>query len=167
MPPVLLRLLLVVAIVAIVGGLGAAFQSRDGRLRPGRRSRRWTGRRTARSKPATAGDAGAGRFDEDQLQAVGLAASGEVSALLLSSPTCAPCRAVKRVLAEVTEARPSFTWVSVDAADYLDIAREHRVMRVPTLFLLDDDGWILARTSGVPATHDLIRVVDRDTDHLG
>jgi hypothetical protein len=35
-------------------------------------------------------------------------------------------------------------------------------MRVPTLFVLDPAGRILARTSGVPAKRDVERVLDRE-----
>lgn len=158
MPPVLLRLLLVVAIVAVVVVVGTWWRRRGGRLTEAsgssRRSRRWPTAADTTSR--------GGRFAHDQLAAVGLdGGDGEVRALLLASPSCAPCRTVKRVLVDVSEARPHFRWVSVDAGDYLDIARDHHVLRVPTLFVLDRNGRILARTSGVPATRDLLRVVDR------
>jgi hypothetical protein len=55
----------------------------------------------------------------------------------------------------------------VDAADHLDLARTHHVLRVPTLFVLDRRGRILARTSGVPAERDLLRVLDREGDLEG
>lgn len=163
-PPVLLRLLLVVAMLVAVLVLGAWWRMREGRVvEAPRAGRRWRRARVA-SDPVSSRE---GRFAEEQLAAVGLDGSaGEVRALLLASPTCGPCRTVRRVLSEVAEARPHFRWVSVDAGAYLDIARDHHVLRVPTLFVLDRDGCILARTSGVPATRDLLSVVDRDADGL-
>ncbi|MFN2555725.1 MAG: thioredoxin family protein [Nitriliruptorales bacterium] len=165
LPPVLLRLLVVVAVLAAVLALGAWWKRRDGRIveapRAGRRRRR---SRSTTSHPISSRE---GRFAAEQLAAVGLDGPGEeVRALLLTSPTCGPCRTVRRVLAEVAQARPEFRWVSVDAGAFLDIARDHHVLRVPTLFVLDRDGWILARTSGVPATRDLLRVVDREAGGL-
>lgn len=158
-PPVLLRLLIVVAVLVTVFVLGAWWRMRDGRIAEAPRTGQRGRRRPTSSQQGSARD---GRFAAEQLAAVGLdGPTGGVRALLLGSPTCAPCRTVKRVLAEVSQARPHFRWVSVDAGDYLEIARDHHVLRVPTLFVLDDDGWILARTSGVPATRDLLRVVDR------
>lgn len=143
MPDVLFRLLLVLAVVASAAAFGWWWQRRDGRVRA--------------SAPGSHG------FDPEQLRAVGLDPAGsEAVALLLGSPTCAPCETVKRILAEVAEARPGFRWGYVDAADHLDLAERHHVMRVPTLFVLDPDGRILARTSGVPAARDLVRVLDRD-----
>lgn len=142
MPDLLLRLLLVLAVVALATLAGRWWQRRDGRVR-------------------TVG----GGFTPGQLRAVGLALEGaDAVGLLLGSPTCAPCVSVKKVLGQVQEARPGFRWVYVDAADHLDLADAHHVMRVPTLFVIDPDGRILARTSGVPAVHELVRVIDREAD---
>lgn len=112
--------------------------------------------------------AGTGGFGTHQLAEVGLTAEGvEAYALLLGSPTCAPCRTVQQILTEVAAERPRLQWVYVDAAQHLDLARAHHVMRVPTLFVLDPDGRILARTSGVPGKRDLLRVLDREGDLAG
>ena len=141
------RLLLVVGLLVVVTLLGRWWQSRDGRV-----------------KEIAEGD---GRFDPDQLAAVGLGdARAPVVGLLLGSPTCAPCATVKRVLGELADARDDFSWVYVDAADHLDIAKDHHVLRVPTLFLLNRRGRILARTSGVPALRDLDAVIDGRTTTL-
>lgn len=142
MDPVVLRAGVVLAVIALAYVAGRWWQRRDGEVREGR-----------------------GGFVREHLQAVGLDPRGDdVVALLLGSPTCAPCVTVKRILSEVVEARPSFRWVYVDAADHLDIADAHHVMRVPTLFVLDADGRILARTSGVPTTGDLLDVLDRGSE---
>jgi len=141
--PVLLRLLLVLVIVAAAAVAGRWWNARDGRVR-----------------------AGAGEFSRAQLAAVGLDVRGvEAVALLLGSPTCAPCVTVKRILAEVADERPRFRWVYVDAADHLDVADAHHVMRVPTLFVIDPAGRILARTSGVPRKSDVIEALDPRMDH--
>lgn len=140
----LLRLLLVLAILGAVAAFGVWWQRRDGEVR-----------------------AGDGRFTSEQLGRVGLTQISRTgAALLLGSPTCAPCATVKAILAEVADERTGFAWTYVDAADHLQIADAHRVMRVPTLFVLDARGRILARTSGVPAKHDLLRVLDREVSSL-
>ena len=144
MEDVLVRAAVVVAILGAAGAFGWWWSRRSGAVR----------------------EDGDGRFADHELAAVGLDGGGpEVRALLLGSPTCAPCRSVKDVLAEVEAERDGFRWVSVDAAEHLPITREHHVLRVPTLFVIDREGRILARTSGVPATRELLRVVDRD--HTG
>lgn len=134
MDPIVLRLLVVVAIVAAAGLAGRWWNARDGRL--------------ARAD---------GGFDREQLRRVGLDHhDAEAVALLLGSPTCAPCVTVRRILTEVESERPSFRWSYADAADHLDLVEQHRVMRVPTLFVLDRSGRVLVRTSGVPAKDDLL-----------
>lgn len=106
-----------------------------------------------------------GGFGPEQLREVGLTREGvEAYALLLGSPTCAPCATVKRILGEVADERPDFAWVYADAGEHLALAKDHHVMRVPTLFVLDPQGRILARTSGVPGKRDLVRVLDREGD---
>lgn len=141
MDPTVARLLIVVAVVAAAILFGRWWSSRDGRIRT---------------------DDGHARLERRELESVGLNGDGApVQALLLGSPTCAPCEQVKRILGEVERERPYFRWVEVDAGEHLELTRAHGVMRVPTLFVLDTDGLILARTSGVPAVHDLVRIVDR------
>ena len=141
----LVRLLIVLAIIGLAALVGAWWRARDGRVREG----------------------GDGRFTPQHLAAVGLAdmpRSG--GALLLGSPTCAPCATVRQILGEVADERRQFRWTYVDAADHMDIADAHHVMRVPTLFVLDGRGRILARTSGVPAKRDLLAVLDREASSL-
>lgn len=143
MDPVILRAVVVAVLLGAVALVGWWWQRRDGRVR------------TAE-----------GHFADDQLAALGLDLRGaEGAAVLLGSPGCAPCSSVKQILGEVAAERDRFRWVDVDAAAYLDLARDHHVLRVPTLFVLDPTGRILARTSGVPAKHELEQVLDRrDTD---
>jgi glutaredoxin len=144
MEDVLARLLLVAAILAVVGVAGWWWRRRDGRIR------------TAE----TSGDAPLA-FDEAQLAEVGLSIDGaSAGALLLSSPTCGSCVQVQRILTEVADRRPDFAWVTVDAGEHLDLARRHHVLRVPTLFVLDRDGHLLARTSGIPARHELEQLLE-------
>lgn len=143
MDPVLLRLLLVVGLTGAVVAFGGWWRRRDGRIRTG---------------------GGAAVLAAHHLDALGLApAVGGVGAVLLGSPTCTPCTAVKRVLRDLQAERDDLVWVYADAADHLDLAAEHKVMRVPTLLLVDDAGRVLARTSGVPQLADLRRVLDGGT----
>jgi hypothetical protein len=101
----------------------------------------------------------------DHLDDLGLDLRGaEAGAVLLGSPHCSPCEQVKRVLGQLAGDRPTFRWVAVDAALHLGLAEAHRVLRVPTLFLVEPDGRILARTSGVPRVDDLRRVLDGEAD---
>jgi thiol-disulfide isomerase/thioredoxin len=144
MEPVLVRLVLVLGLLAVVVLAGRWWQRRDGEVRAPEDGELLT---------------------DDHLAAVGLDLRGaDGGAVLLGSPHCSPCEAVKRVLGEVAADRPGFRWVAVDAALHLGLAEAHRVLRVPTLFLLAPGGRILARTSGVPRREDLRRVLDGEAD---
>lgn len=142
MDPILLRALLVVGLVAAVLIVGWLLKRRDGAVRE------------------VDQDA---RLHDDHLAAVGLDLSdAKAGAVLLGSPTCTPCDTVKDVLGQLEEEREGFRWVYADAGEHLRLAEEHRVMRVPTLFMVAPDGRILARTSGVPRHDELRRVLDDD-----
>jgi thiol-disulfide isomerase/thioredoxin len=144
MDPILLRLLLVVGLLAVVTLAGRWWQRRDGEVRAAEDGELVTAQ---------------------HLADLGLDLRGaEAGAVLLGSPHCSPCEAVKRVLGELADHRPRFRWVAVDAALRLGLAEAHRVMRVPTLFLVEPDGRIIARTSGVPRVDDLRRVLDGEAD---
>lgn len=135
------RLVITLVIVAGAALFALWWQRRDGRVRTDK----------------------AGRFSSEQLRALGLElGSADAVAVLLGSPTCSPCVTVKQILGELAAERTDFRWSYADAADHLDIADAHHVMRVPTLFVLDREGRILARTSGVPAKVELRRVLDRE-----
>lgn len=149
MSPLVLRLVLVLGLLTAVALAGWWWNRRDGRVR------------------RADGD-DAPRVASDHLDAVGLDLTGaDAGAVLLGSPTCTPCVAVERVLRELTEDRPGFRWVKVDAADHLPLTEAHRVLRVPTLLVVARDGRLLARTSGVPAADDLAAVLDGDDDLQG
>jgi thiol-disulfide isomerase/thioredoxin len=145
MSPIVLRLLVVLGLVALVALAGWWWNRRDGRVR------------------ALADDAP--RVDAGHLDAVGLDLDGVAAgAVLLGSPTCAPCVTVERILGELAADRPGFRWVKVDAADHLGLTEAHKVLRVPTLLVVDGDRRLLARTSGVPTHDDLAAVLDGDAD---
>lgn len=140
MDPVLVRALGVLLLVAVVTLIGRWWRQRDRAVQP---------------------VAGSPRFSDDDLAEVGLDLDGaQAGAVLLGSPTCAPCQQVKRVLGEVADEQASFRWVYADAGDHLDLADRYAVRRVPTLFVVDAAGHLLARTSGVPTPDELRQVLD-------
>lgn len=139
MDPIVARLLVVLGIVVGVTLLGRLARARDGRM------------------VVTPEDAPRDVVAAETRTGLGLA-DGR-SAVLFGSPTCAPCDTVKGLLRELEDDDPSFSWTYVDAAEHLDLADEHRVRRVPTLLVMDADGAVTARTSGVPARDELRRAV--------
>jgi thiol-disulfide isomerase/thioredoxin len=76
--------------------------------------------------------------------------------LQFSTAFCAPCRAVRRVSAEVADLLPGVRHVEVDAESHLDEVRELGIWRTPTLLILDAEGREVRRATGVPTKPHLI-----------
>ena len=138
-----------VALVAVVVALGFGIYraATDGRFRGTHRVR---GAEDPSAEPAEplAASAVAGTPWQEQL--------GERATLLqFSSAFCAPCRATRRVLADVADATPGIAHIDVDAEHHLDAVRRLGVLRTPTTLVLDAHGRELGRASGVP-TKDLV-----------
>jgi len=74
---------------------------------------------------------------------------GERATLLqFSSAFCAPCRATRRVLADVAAVVPGVEHVEVDAEHHLELVRRLGVQRTPTTLVLDKDGREVTRAMG-------------------
>ncbi|MEU6281579.1 thioredoxin family protein [Streptomyces sp. NPDC047028] len=85
------------------------------------------------------------------------AALGERATLVqFSSAFCAPCRATRRVLGEVAAMVPGVAHVEIDAEAHLDLVRRVRVVKTPTVLVLDADGRVVRRAAGQPRTADVI-----------
>ncbi|WP_328466966.1 thioredoxin family protein [Actinoplanes sp. NBC_00393] len=76
--------------------------------------------------------------------------------LQFSTAFCAPCRAMRRVSAEVAALLPGVRHVEVDAESHLDEVRALDIWRTPTLLVLDADGRVTRRATGVPTKPHLI-----------
>jgi thiol-disulfide isomerase/thioredoxin len=94
----------------------------------------------------------------EQLTATDLGTSlgGKATLVQFSTVFCAPCRATRRVLGEVSEMVDGVTFVDVDAEDHLDLVRRLDVRRTPTVLILDADGRIAQRATGQPRKPDVI-----------
>lgn len=67
-----------------------------------------------------------------------------------SSAFCAPCRATRRVLADVAEIVPGVTHVEIDAEQHLDLVRRVGIESTPTTLVLDSAGREVSRATGAP-----------------
>lgn len=82
---------------------------------------------------------------------------GERATLVqFSTAFCQPCRATKRVLAEVTGMVPGVVHVEVDAEQQLELVRRLDILRTPTVLVLDASGRVVRRASGQPRRADVI-----------
>lgn len=89
-------------------------------------------------------------------------ALGERATLLqFSSAFCAPCRATRRVLADVAAVVPGVVHVEVDAEHHLDLVRRLGVLRTPTTLVLDAQGREVSRASGAPAKDEVLATLAR------
>jgi thiol-disulfide isomerase/thioredoxin len=73
-----------------------------------------------------------------------------------STAFCAPCRATKRILGEVTEMVDGVTHVEIDAETHLDLVRRMGVVRTPTVLILDGTGRVVRKAVGQPRKADVI-----------
>jgi hypothetical protein len=133
--------LLAVGAVLIVGiAVGLWRRRTDGRLR------------------ATEHMPAAERIDPAVLAALGVGPA-PVTLLQFSSAFCAPCRAVRRISTEVAGLIPGVQHVDVDAESHLDQVRALHIWRTPTLLVLDADGRVAKRATGVPSKPQLIAAI--------
>jgi len=73
-----------------------------------------------------------------------------------STVFCAPCRATRRVLTEVSEMLDGVGFLDVDAEEHLALVRRLEIRRTPTVFVLDSHGRIAQRASGQPRKADVV-----------
>jgi thiol-disulfide isomerase/thioredoxin len=131
--------LLAVAAVLIIGIVVGLWRRRvDGRLRA--------------AKAAAVDDE---RLDAGLLTALGVGPA-QATLLQFSSAFCAPCRALRRVSSEVAGLVPGVQHVEVDAESHLDEVRALDIWRTPTLLVLDANGRVTKRATGVPSKPQLI-----------
>ena len=82
--------------------------------------------------------------------AVGASLGSRATLLQFSSAFCAPCRATRRVLDEVTGLVDGVAHVEVDAEHHLEATRTLGILRTPTTIVLDASGVEVTRATGAP-----------------
>jgi thiol-disulfide isomerase/thioredoxin len=91
---------------------------------------------------------------------------GERATLLqFSSAFCAPCRATRRILADVAGMTQGVAHVEIDAESRLDLVRRLNVLRTPTVLVLAGDGTVVRRASGQPRKPDVIAAIGAAADY--
>ena len=81
--------------------------------------------------------------------------------LQFSSAFCAPCRATRRVLADVAGTTPGVAHVEVDAEQHLDLVRRLGVLRTPTTLVLDGAGVEVGRATGAARKQQVLAALDQ------
>jgi thiol-disulfide isomerase/thioredoxin len=134
----LVGLSVLVAVLVIATAYGLWRKRREGQLRP-----------VAETPDPTA----------VALAGLGVGTSGQVTLLQFSSAFCAPCRATRRILADVAATVGGVDHVEVDAESHLDAVRALDIWKTPTTLIVDADGRVVQRAAGVPAKAQVIAAV--------
>jgi thiol-disulfide isomerase/thioredoxin len=154
-----LIVLLVALAVAVLGGV--AWQQRSGRMRAPRAA---AAPGPAEGMiPGTAAGPMSAELAGQKLrltgEQIGSALGARATLVQFSSAFCAPCRATRRILADVAGMTNGVEYVEIDAESRLDLVRRLNVLRTPTVFVLDTDGGIVRRASGQPRKADVIAAI--------
>jgi thiol-disulfide isomerase/thioredoxin len=87
---------------------------------------------------------------------------GERATLVqFSTAFCQPCRATRRVLADVSRDVAGVAHIEIDAESRLELVRRLQVRRTPTVLVLDASGRVVRRASGQPRTADVVAALGR------
>ncbi|MEU7601668.1 thioredoxin family protein [Streptomyces sp. NPDC040724] len=82
---------------------------------------------------------------------------GERASLVqFSSAFCQPCRATRRILAEVAAMVEGVAHIEIDAEERLGLVRALGIEKTPTVLVLDSAGRIVRRAAGMPRKVDVI-----------
>lgn len=103
--------------------------------------------------PASVEEHGGERLTAEQL---GWGLGEHATLLQFSTAFCQPCRATKRILGEVADMVPGVAHLDLDAEAHLDLVRQLDIRRTPTVLVLDANGVIVQRASGLPRKADVI-----------
>ncbi len=143
-----------VSAVVLASALGLWRLATDGRFRGTHTVRRGAGpdgEPTVVTPPAGA----------ELVAATGHALGERATLLQFSSAFCAPCRATRRVLGEVTGLVAGVAHVEIDAEHHLEATRAFGILRTPTTVVLDATGAEVTRATGAPTRDQVLAALAR------
>ncbi|WP_425955941.1 thioredoxin family protein [Xylanimonas sp. McL0601] len=132
------QIVALVTLLAVTAAIGAAWRTRQGRVRVTRPS----------AATVAAGGLGTGESPAGVWATRGVTLGERVTFLQLSAKVCAPCRATARVLGSLAAAEDGVTHHELDVDENLDLVSRLHVLTTPTVLVLDPDGVEVARASG-------------------
>jgi len=83
----------------------------------------------------------------------------QVTFLQFSSEFCQPCRVTSKVLDDVTNRFPAICHIELDVVEHLDLVKTYSISRTPTTLIIDKDGTVHFRATGVPKKSELTAAV--------
>ncbi|TDC25028.1 thioredoxin [Streptomyces sp. 8K308] len=81
---------------------------------------------------------------------------GRATLVQFSTAFCQPCRATRRILADVAALVEGVAHLEIDAEARLDLTRRLGISRTPTVLVLDAEGRVVRRAVGQPRRADVI-----------
>jgi hypothetical protein len=82
-----------------------------------------------------------------------------VTFLQFSSEFCQPCRVTSKVLEEVTNSFPAICHIELDVVEHMDLVKTYGITRTPTTLIIDKEGTVHYRATGVPKKSELLSAV--------
>jgi thiol-disulfide isomerase/thioredoxin len=152
-------LIALVVVLAIATVTGLAWQRTNGRMRATRPSARAPAPDRAETGTFETGAAETGAPETGPVitgDELGLPLGNRATLVQFSTSFCAPCRATRRILAEVAGMVEGVAHVEIDAESHLDLVRRLDIRRTPTVLVVGPDGRITKRASGQPRKADVI-----------
>jgi thiol-disulfide isomerase/thioredoxin len=143
-------LIALAAALLVATVLGVAMRRRAGQFRP--------------ASPGTPAEPGAPAEPGTPAKTAGTLTEADLGARLgrqatlvqFSTAFCAPCRPTRQILAQVADMVDGVTHVEIDAAARMDLVQRLRINSTPTILVLDPDGAIVKRATGLPRKADVI-----------
>lgn len=132
---------MVLAIVILATAFGLWHRSNSGRMK------------TVEHRSAGTTEHGVAILDA---QTIGVDLGARATLVQFSSAFCQPCRATRQILIEVSGMVDGVAHVDIDAEANLDLVRALGIRRTPTVLVLDEEGRIRRRASGLPRKVDVI-----------
>jgi thiol-disulfide isomerase/thioredoxin len=140
-------LIALAAALAVAVAAGLAWQRANGRMRSG--VMRSGGMRRLETRASGTGPLMTGAE-------LGGPLGQRATLVQFSTAFCAPCRATRRILAEVAGMTDGVAHLEIDAESRLDLVRRLDIRRTPTVLVLGPDGRIAKRATGQPRKADVI-----------
>ena len=156
----LIGLIVCLAVFAAATVLGYGWRRRSGALRlvghAGVREAAGSADAGDAARPAGAARRRGGPLTGPQL---GSPLGERATLVQFSTAFCAPCRATRRILAEVAAVVEGVTHVEIDAGSNLALVRALGISSTPTVLVLAPDGAVVRRGTGQPRKADVLAAV--------
>jgi thiol-disulfide isomerase/thioredoxin len=83
----------------------------------------------------------------------------QVTFLQFSSEFCQPCRVTNKVLEDITNSFPASCHIELDVVEHMDLVKTYGITRTPTTLIIDKEGTVHYRATGVPKKSELLSAV--------